>query len=160
RYDFRLAERLTRAALDAGAGFDAALLAAQLALLLGRTEDAQRQLALLAAEAAESGDEAQLTAVAQTRIEAAIWTGDDVEDLVDEVLATVHDPVRRDQLEAARAHAIILLRGPRAAAEAAGPLIERTEGRALSQAYIAAGYGLGRLGRTEEAIATARRGRA
>src|SRR5207249_397660 len=40
RYDFPLAERLARAAVHAGAGFDAALLAAQLAGLQGRMEGA------------------------------------------------------------------------------------------------------------------------
>ena len=45
RFDFPLAERLARAAIEAGAGFDAAvLLAAQLAGLQGRVADAEVEL--------------------------------------------------------------------------------------------------------------------
>ena len=48
RYDFPLAERLARAAVDAGAGFERRLLAAQLASLQGRGEEAEQELAALA----------------------------------------------------------------------------------------------------------------
>src|SRR5439155_5737200 len=51
RYDFPLAERLARAAMADGAGFEASLLAAQLAALQGRAEDALEEFARLAAEA-------------------------------------------------------------------------------------------------------------
>ncbi|MGH9156436.1 MAG: AAA family ATPase, partial [Acidimicrobiales bacterium] len=63
RYDFPLAERLARSALDAGAGFDTAVLAARLAGLQGRGAEAEHQLTALAGQA---GNDAQRARVAVT----------------------------------------------------------------------------------------------
>ncbi len=49
RYDFDLADRLVTGAIDGGAGFEAALLAAQIAILQGHLREAEEQLAALAA---------------------------------------------------------------------------------------------------------------
>ena len=54
RYDFPLAERLATAAIEAGAGFDAELLAAQLACLEGRAEEAHNRLSVLAGKATDA----------------------------------------------------------------------------------------------------------
>src|SRR5207249_10655478 len=51
RYDFPLAERLAAAAVEAGAGFEAELLAAQLVCLQGRAEEAHLRLVALAEQA-------------------------------------------------------------------------------------------------------------
>ena len=51
RYDFPLAERLAGAAVGDGAGFEARLLAAQLASLQGRAEEALEEFSRLAQEA-------------------------------------------------------------------------------------------------------------
>src|SRR5690606_21907143 len=53
RYDFPLAETLARAAVAAGAGPEAAQLAAYVAGLQGRTEEADRELAALAEQATD-----------------------------------------------------------------------------------------------------------
>src|SRR5439155_1406345 len=74
RYDFPLAERLATAAIDAGAGFEAEFLAAQLACLQGRSEEADGRLRVLAGKAT---DDAQRGAVAMPPIwpSPSRWTG-------------------------------------------------------------------------------------
>jgi DNA-binding CsgD family transcriptional regulator len=157
RYDFALAERLARAAVDAGAGFDAEMLVAQLAMLQGRVEEAGAELARLADRA--RGDE-EVGTVALSLLEIGVWSGTDVRHVADDALAVVRDDDLRDGLVAARAHVTLSCLGPRAAVEAVAPLLRRAGGRALSRACVVAGYGLGRLGRIGEAIAAAERGRA
>lgn len=66
RGDLLLAERLARAATEAGAGFDAGLLASQLSFLLGRGEQAEQGFAGLAAQAVT---DAQRVILATSRIE-------------------------------------------------------------------------------------------
>src|SRR5204863_3168764 len=65
-YDFPLAERLAAGAIQAGAGFDAALLGAQLACLSGRNQEAEDRLADLADRAA---DDRQRGLVAVARLD-------------------------------------------------------------------------------------------
>src|SRR5439155_297702 len=68
-----VAERLATAAIEAGAGFDAELLAAQLACLEGRAEEAHNRLSVLAGKAT---DDAQRGLVAVSDLDAlAIYTG-------------------------------------------------------------------------------------
>jgi DNA-binding CsgD family transcriptional regulator len=158
RYDFPLAARLAQAALDAGAGFDAELLAAQLASLQGRGADAETRLAALAARAS---DDAQRALVAITRLDNHVYyLGHIVEALTiaDEVEATIADPIWRNEITAKRSGLLLATNGPRAAAEAAQPLLGQAGGRSLVWACINASYSLGRLGRIDEALAAADRG--
>lgn len=156
-YDFPLAERLAHAAIDAGAGFDAALLAAQLALLQGRAEEADRALVHLAGTAR---DDVERSAVALTRTEIAIWTGQDGRHIADEALPAVQDPGLRAALQAAHAHLTLVCSGPEAGADATAGLLRRAGGRALSHACMVASYSFGRLGRIEESLDAAARGQA
>jgi DNA-binding CsgD family transcriptional regulator len=61
--DFALAERLARAALDAGAGFSAALLLAKALVGLSRPGEAEEVLARLGSAPATDGERAELAAV-------------------------------------------------------------------------------------------------
>src|SRR5439155_7716961 len=61
RYDFPLAERLARVAVQTGPGFDAKLLAAQLASLQGHGPEAENEFAVLAAEAATDRERGLVT---------------------------------------------------------------------------------------------------
>lgn len=158
RYDFPLAERLARASLQAGGGFDADLLVGHLARLQGRTEEAEEQFALLAPQA---GDDAQRAAVAISRIDNLMFVlgrGSAALQLAEDAAGTIDEVGWRDQVAARRAGVLMATRGPRAAADAAAPLVERATGRALVWASMVASYELGRLGRVKPALEAASRG--
>jgi len=124
RFSFPLAERLARAAHSDGAGFGAAVLAAELAGITGRGEDAETELAALAERAGDT-DERGRVAVARLenlrlmgRAEAAIA-------VADAGLAALPAGAWRDGLAARRAAAVLDRHGPTAAlaavAEAGAP---------------------------------------
>ena len=159
RYDFPLAEELARAAVAAGAGFDGQLLAAQLASLQGRRDEAEAELASLAAAVRDSGDDAQRGRVAIARFDNTVtWQGRDEAHVLDEATATIRDPRWRDKLDARRAGVLLNTKGPRAGAEAASPLIDRASGEALVVACVIGAYSLARLGRLDAAESVSQRG--
>jgi DNA-binding CsgD family transcriptional regulator len=158
RYDFALAERLATAALEAGAGFDAGLLAAQLACLQGRPDEARQRLSRLAARAT---DDAQRGIVGISQLDTvAIYLGrtDEGLRLAEEMEAAITDPAWRDEITARRAVLVLGLHGPRAAAELAEPVVHRATGRALVLACAVGSWSFGRLGRIDAALETADRG--
>jgi DNA-binding CsgD family transcriptional regulator len=156
-YDFPLAERLAVAALAAGAGFEAGLLAAQLAGLQGRTAEAARALAALTAAAA---DDDQRARVAIGRMEHCLFNARylDAARIAEQAEAEVVDRAWRDEITAMRAALTLAADGPRAAAQVAEPLLHRTEGRALVWAGMASAGSLGRLGRFDAALEASRLG--
>jgi DNA-binding CsgD family transcriptional regulator len=156
RYDFPLAERLATAALDAGAGFDTALLLAQVVSLQGRRDEAEAALAALAADA---DDDAARGQVAVARFDnAASWLGGDQLRILDEAEDAIIDPEWRDALEARRLSVLFHEHGPRVTVEAALPLLSRASGGALAFACKVGGHGLARLGRLDAALDVAERG--
>lgn len=157
RYDFPLAERLARAALEAGAGFDAALLAAQLAGLQGRGTESAAALAELAGKAANN---TQRGRVAVTRLENYLYLGrrDEFLQLAEEAEASIADPAWRDEITARQSWVILATQGPRAAAKAAEPLLEKAAGPPSVWAHRIAAASLARLGRLDAAIDTADQG--
>lgn len=157
-YDFSLAEALARAAVQAGQGFEAALLAAELAGLQGRTQEAEDELAALVPEAADDATRARL---AVTRIHNSVmWSAHDPLDLLEEARATITDQDCIDRLEAERLMFIELTHGPGAVARAAAPLLERASGEALAVACIPTAVSLGRLGRVSRSLEVAEQGKA
>jgi DNA-binding CsgD family transcriptional regulator len=151
RYDFPLAEHLARAALEAGAHFDAALLAAQMATLQNRGDEAEAELAALAA-AAEDDTEQGLIAI--SRIDNAMLLGrmDEGLQIAESANATIANPAWRDEIDAKRAGLVVAVHGPAAAAAAVEPLLPRAAGRALVWACAVGAYAYGRLGRLQEAL--------
>ena len=156
RYDFALAERLARAAVDAGAGFDAALLAAHVTGLLGRRDEAEAELADLAA-AADGDDERSQVAIAGVDNGPAATGRHDVRAL-DAAAATVTDAAWRDRLAARRLASVLDTQGPRAAADAALALADRARGDALVHACLIGAHSLARLGRISAALELSERG--
>jgi DNA-binding CsgD family transcriptional regulator len=152
RYDFPLAERLARRAVRAGAGFDARLLAAQLAALNGRVDEADLELAALASEAV---DDDQLARVTMARLDNHTFHLRGLDEglqMAAEVEAVIEDPVRRDELSARRAGIVSVKHGPRAAAEIAEPILHRGSDRAVVWAAITATPTLAKLGRIDAAL--------
>lgn len=157
--DFPLAERLARAAVDSGAGFDAALLAAQLASLQGRPDEAEAELLTLAASAA---DDRQRGLVAITRIDHYLYQQGRIEDgsLVADEFETIKDPAWRDEIMARWSSVLFSTRGPKAVLEAVEPLLQRTDSPSTVYACWVASHALIRFGRLDAAVDTADRGRA
>ncbi|HKN92090.1 MAG TPA: LuxR C-terminal-related transcriptional regulator, partial [Acidimicrobiia bacterium] len=158
RYDFPLAERLATAAIEAGAGFDAELLAAQLACLEGRAEEAHNRLPVLAGKAT---DDAQRGLVAVSDLDAlAIYAGrmDEGLRVAEEAESAIADPVWRGEIAAKRAVILLGLQGPRAAAEVAEDVLAHAQGRALVWASMIGSFSVCRLGRIDDALEMSDRG--
>ena len=150
-YDFALAERLARAAVEEGAGFEAALLAAQTAGLQGHGARAEEDLAALAAAAT---DDAQRCRVAHIHLDALMFDparlGESLE-LAERAEASIGDAALRDEITARRSALTLAAEGPRAAVDAARPLLYRVSGSTLVWAAMVASYSESRLGRLTEA---------
>lgn len=165
RYDFVLAERLAAAASDGtgsdgGARFEAALLAAQAVGLQGRAAESERKLAALAGRAQTDSQRAR---VALARLDnEAFYLGElgEANRIAEQAERAVTDPVWRDEITARRLGLLLATEGPRAAAEAAEPVLARAGGRALVWASQIGSFSIGRLGRLAEAREIATLGRA
>ena len=158
RYDFPLAERLARAAVGAGAGFEAGLLLAQVCWLQGRAEEANQQLMTLIGEATTDVRRALL---ANTRISVLDWglkQTDAALQVAEQAERSIHDASCRDEITAERAR--ILTRSGRhgAAIAVAVPLLDRVSGRALVSACFAAGTSMAMTGQACAAIDASERG--
>ncbi|MGH3787281.1 MAG: LuxR C-terminal-related transcriptional regulator [Pseudonocardiaceae bacterium] len=158
RYDFRLAERLARAAVEAGAGFEAGLLLAQLCWLQGRAEEAEQRLGTLVATAATDSQRALLATTRIGVLDMALRQTNAALQVAEEAEAAIENVGCRDQITAERAR--ILGRSGRhsAAIALAVPLLERVSGRALVSACFAVGTSMGVAGQAAGAIAAAERG--
>ena len=158
RYDFSLAEQLARAAVDEGAGFKAEVLAAQLASLQGRTEQADTELEELARQARTPSEQGL---VALIRLDnRVIYSG-----AIDEGLRIAKESEEilppselLDEIVARRAALLLAKDGPRSAVAAVEPLLRRATGRALAWACMPGAFSLARMGRIEEALDAAHRG--
>ncbi len=158
RYDFRLAERLARAAVGAGAGFEAHLLLAQLCWLQGRAEEAEQQLGTLVTAATTDVHRALLATTRIGVLDMALKQTDAALQVAEEAETAIENAGCRDQITAERAR--ILGRSGRhsAAIALAVPLLDRVSGRALVSACFAAGTSMGVAGQAAGAIAAAERG--
>ncbi|HET6951442.1 MAG TPA: LuxR C-terminal-related transcriptional regulator [Acidimicrobiales bacterium] len=157
RYDFPLAESLARAAVDAGAGFDAALLAALVTGLQGRRDEAEAELAGLAGEAADDGRRGQ---VAIARFDnALVRTARDELGVLDEAERAITNPDWHDRIASRRLSLVLTTRGPRAGADATRLLAARVGGEALDFARLVGAYSLARLGRLDAALEVAAQAR-
>lgn len=154
RYDFTLAERLVRAALQQGAGREAAVLAARLASLSGRGQQAEDDLAVLAEGAA---DDAERGLVAVIRLDNLRMMGcfDDALAVAAASSVAIANPSWLDEVAARRAMLLLDVEGPAAAAEAAAELCGTVEGGALGWACMASALALARTGRLEAASVAA-----
>jgi DNA-binding CsgD family transcriptional regulator len=158
RFDLRIAERLARAAMDAGAGFEAALLAATMAGWQDRAAQAERELAGL--EAAAVSDMQRARAAIARYENWAIGFGD-VEralQVLENAERTLSDPVWRDEVWARRVAAVLVTQGPSAAVEAFESRSTMTGREPPTWAYAPAAIALCRLGRLDAALDASDRG--
>jgi len=151
-HDTVLADRLARAAADAGGGFDAELLVGQLTSQNGDPEAAERHLASLAAPA---GDDARAGQLAIARV-INLWINlgrvADGRAVAEAAERDIVDPAIRDELIA---HQVALLDSAgrtTAALALVEPLLERASGRALEWACAMGAACYARVGRISRAV--------
>lgn len=159
RYDFGLAEQLAKAAVSAGAGFDAEVLVAQLAALQGNSAEAAEQLAALAGRVTSNEERGR---VALTRLDNRVIYAGTIDEglrIAEEAEAALAGTSWEDDIVSRRCALLLAREGPRAAAEVAVPLLARATGEALVWACMPGSFSLARTGQIEAALDAARRGR-
>ena len=150
RRDFALTERMARAAIDNGEGFEARILAAEAAHIRGRPEEAATELAALAASAATLTEQVR---VALMRFDHEFWakgTADVSE--IERLQGQVVDPRWRDELLARRLILSGTVNGPRALIEEAVPVPKGSADGLPSSLQAVVGEGLARTGRLHQAL--------
>jgi DNA-binding CsgD family transcriptional regulator len=149
------AERLARAAVQAGGDFGARLTLARALAGAGRASEAQRLLADLAAQA---GDDRERAAVAMASARNLFWgldRAEEAEAVVHDLEPLVADDALRHELTAQRVRLTAAHGRPQAALDAAQPLLH--DGSVHERARITAALGtveaLLHTGRTDDAVA-------
>jgi DNA-binding CsgD family transcriptional regulator/type II secretory pathway predicted ATPase ExeA len=158
RNDFVLAERLVRTALDAGAGFDAALLLGQLLWYRRKAPEADRYLRPLGPMAETDRQKALLASALIEVLDLGLNDSRAALKVAEEAEKTIADLTLRDQITAERAR--ILGRHGRngEAAALVQPLLRRSSGRTLVIACFAAGTSMAATGQLKQAIEAAELG--
>lgn len=155
-YDFELAERLVSHALAAGGGFEAIFLAAQVAGLQGKADQAEALLDRL-----EPATDDERGRVAISRLDNLAFHLGDIERglrTATEAELALTDVDWRHKITGRRAALLLATSGPRDAASAAVPLLDKAEGSALVWACQVAAYSLSRTGELDAAMAASERG--
>ena len=150
RRDYGLAERLARAAIENGEGFEAQFLAAEAAHMGGRHEQAARELDALVRNAADDLERVRLSLLRFDH-ELALRGTADGDELV-ELLAMDLDGVWRDEISARRLCLDARSRGPMAVLSAVEPLQE-ADGVPRTSLDALLGGCLTRTGNMEQALA-------
>jgi DNA-binding CsgD family transcriptional regulator len=145
RHDYSLTERLARAAVEAGADFEARFMAAETAHLQGRSDQAAQELAALAAQATSDAEKAR---VALLQFDNAFLNGNVGFQIIDDTLALITDPFWRDELANRRLFVTAIVSGPRETLERAATRVQRPD----SALRVAVVHAVVRIGRLDEAI--------
>jgi DNA-binding CsgD family transcriptional regulator len=150
--DLALAERLATAARSVGAGFDAGLVLADVAIVSGRPDDALARFGSLAEEA--TTDEQRVRVAGGQAYILSAQLGREVEaiDVIEGALRTVTDTDSADMLRGRLATIHMLAARPRAALDAARPVLDRRASPALYKATYAASLASAMYGRLDDAV--------
>jgi ATP/maltotriose-dependent transcriptional regulator MalT len=157
-HDLPATERLARATVAAGGGFDAGLLLGQVLSAEGRPDEAEEQLSTLEPEAA---DDRQRVELASARIDNLCYSMNRLDEglaVAEAAEAAISDDACRDEITAHRASLLDASGDTSGGLALALPLLDRADGRGLAWASVIATAGLARVGQTEAALATAERG--
>jgi DNA-binding CsgD family transcriptional regulator/type II secretory pathway predicted ATPase ExeA len=150
RRDFALTERLARAAIEQGAGFDARLLAAEAAHLERRHAAAEQELGALALDAVTASERIR---VALLQFDLAFFSRGAADTAaIDALLKTAVDPVWRGELLARRLCSNGAAQGPRAVVDAVPVPLTPTASAPRSSLHSVIGGCLARTGRLEDAL--------
>ncbi|HEX2047584.1 MAG TPA: LuxR C-terminal-related transcriptional regulator [Acidimicrobiales bacterium] len=152
RWDLTLASRLADAAVRAGAGFDAAILQAEIAILQGRGEEAEEQLAALLPQAVDDAQRVRLIGARVDNLVSRLGRTEEALQAAEAGEALVSSAEARDQLVAKRAFALHLGGRLREAIEVLEPVLARAEGPSFAFAWYTGGACMARTGRFAEAL--------
>jgi DNA-binding CsgD family transcriptional regulator len=153
--DVALAERLARAAVDAGAGFGARLALARALAGLARAPEAQRLLAALAEEVSSDSERAAVAMASARNLFWALDRTDEADAVLRDAERRVSDAAVRHELMAQRVRFAAGEGRPQAALAAARPLLEdaSVHERARMTVVLGAVEALFSSGRIDEAVA-------
>jgi DNA-binding CsgD family transcriptional regulator len=154
RHDHSLTERLARAAVEKGDRFEGRFLAAEAAHVRGRPEQAERELAALAADAQ---NEAERVRVAVLRFDNAFFLRAQADQtMIEELLDVVSDQHLRNELLTRRIYCTSFTRGPRAAVDAASDWMATSVSVRVSGVHVVVAANLTKQGRLHDAGAMLR----
>jgi DNA-binding CsgD family transcriptional regulator len=156
RHDHALTERMARAVIDAGGGFEARFLAAEATHLQGRTAEAEHEAAGLAAHATNDHERGRVALLRFVNTHFLQLHTADVQ-LVDDALDVITDPFWRDQQLASRFFVRSFGSGPKATMQYASTMLQGAGSRRVTAAHTAVCYSLVRAGRVDETLELLRR---
>ena len=145
RHEYSLTERLARAAINTGAGFDARFVAAEAAHFQGRSGQAEQELAALAAHATSDAEKAR---VALLRFDNLYFDHGADFQIIDDTLAVITDPLWRIELANRRLFVTAIFSGPGEAVEAAATWNPRPD----AAMRVAQSHASNRMGRFDKAM--------
>ncbi len=150
RHDYALTEKMARAAVENGEGFDARFLAAEAAHVRGRHAEAAQDLEALARDATSEAERSRV-ALLQFDHEFFLRGHADMAS-IDALLGMVTDPGWRDELLARRLCQNGLIHGPKAVTEGAGVPLERDASAPRTSLQVVVGESLARQGKLDQAL--------
>jgi DNA-binding CsgD family transcriptional regulator len=152
RWDLTLAARLADAAVEAGGGFEAAMLRAEVAVLEGKGVEAEAQLAALLPLATDDSQRVRVTSMRGDNLISRLGRTDEALAVVGEAERLVSDPKALDQLVAKRAFALHVAGRLQEALDVLVPMLARAEGPEFGFAWYIGGACMARAGRFAEAL--------
>lgn len=158
--DYQLAERLARAAVDAGAGIKAEYLVGQALFGAGRAEEAELVWAGLTPGGPTDQQRAQLAITRAANLYWALNLPAQATMVLQQAQATITDPGSREELDCVRAGFQLYGGNCTQALQAVTGTLDRVgaEDRTMLQALLVATPALFMVGRSDAAIAAAQRG--
>lgn len=150
--DLELAQRLARAARSAGAGFDAGLVLAEVALVSGREVDALEQFDRLSAEVSNDEQRVAVDGARAHLVSHQPGRGDEAVGILEATLESVSDVRLADNVRSRLATIHILAARPLAALAVTEPVLGRPDSPAFFRASYAASIASAITGRLDEAV--------
>ncbi len=151
RWDLDLAERLARGAADGGAGFEAGLLLAQIALCRGRATEAEEIYASLVDHASDDDERATLAYSRIDNLLVGLDRPDRARAVAEELRGAMTDPAALDRTTSRLASVLFIAGRPRDCLVLMEPLIDAASGVALVEACTVGAMSLAQSGRLAEA---------
>ena len=155
--DADLTERITRAAVAAGAGSGMRRLLAEIMRWQGRHEEAEAIVSAISPAGLDERERALTALVRAENLFRGLGEHDQAIRVLHDALLEVRQPAWRDELTALSAVFSALAGDVRSAYDAAAPIIDRGPSRAMAVASTAAVVALTFMGRPEDATVAAER---